>query len=78
MPKTLKLLLLLKILFLGPFIFRGLCGAPAQKMAPNNRYQGPANGPTEIYQPYLELFYPFKTPVLVSEGGGLSPSPRTV
>ena len=36
-----------------------------------------AIGPNEIYKPYLERFYAFKTPVLRTEsgGGGFPPPP---
>ena len=33
-------------------------------------YSKTANGPTEIYKPYLECFYAFKTSILRLEGGG--------
>ena len=40
-------------------------------------HQRPENGPNEIYKPYLERFYAFKTPNLRLEGGGggLRPPP---
>ena len=47
------------------------------KNVPKKLFPRPANGPNEIYKPYLERFYAFKTPVLRSEGswGGLRPPP---
>ena len=61
------------------YILWGPWQAPHTKNVPQKRLQWPANGPNEIYKPYLEPFYAFKTPVLGWEGLGveLIPHPRT-
>ena len=41
-----------------------------RKKLPPELHQRPANGPNEIYKPYFEHCYAFKTPILRSEGGG--------
>ena len=69
--KYLKLTQIYQKFFLVPSIFWGLRGVPPEKKKFQQKWlQGPANGPTEIYKPYLDHVYALKPSVLGSIGWG--------
>ena len=56
-----------EIFFITLYIL-GASGGTPRKKCQQKWLQGPANGPTEIYKPYLDPFYALKPFLLKSKG----------